>query len=137
MMRAQRVDLEVISHKYNEYTVKKEILINTCKNLTAQPNLKDRDQFNEWFESALTDLTEFEVITLEDISGSYSPSRNLPNLSRHTSIVSSTASNASEKLRLAKARHQARLDYNSRIQAVENALFEENQRHAQEAILND
>ncbi len=146
MMRVQRVDLEVISDKYKEYTIIKEVLINTCKNLTAQPNFKDRDQFNEWLESALTDLTEFEVITvahldapsanqvtLEDITESYFSSRNLPNLSRPTSIVSTTASNASEKLRLAKAR----LDYNSQKQAIENAQFEENQRHSQEAILND
>ncbi len=54
---------------------------------------------------------------------------------RNLEIIAARNTNAtsSEKQRLTKA-HQ---EYNSQRQAVENALFEENQCHAQEAILND
>ncbi len=149
-MRVQGGNPEAISQKYQDYTAKREILIQTWSTLSAQPDFKDKDQLSEWLQTALDDLAEFEKsidtyldnpaanqVTLDDISGSCPTIQKTPNLSRATSIVSSTATNASEKLKLAKARHTARQQLKLKRQNLESAQFDENQRHSQESLLQE
>ncbi len=112
--------------------------------------LRKKKQLSEWLQTALDDFAEFEnsietyldnpaanQVTLDDILGSCPAIQKTPNLSRATSIVSSTATNASEKLRLAKACHTARQQFKLKRQNLESAQFDENQCHSQESLLQE